>query len=214
MTRNPFRSLLAALVLLFAFAAVAQAAPGPGQQRLDRFFSGLKSMRAQFVQTVLDSKGGVLQQSDGEMWLERPGRFRLEYKKPYAQLYVADGKQLWSYDKDLQQVTVRPESGALGSTPAMVLSGSAPLDKDFNIKELGRHSGFLWLALTPKDKGAGFSEIRLALEGNVVRAMEMHDSLGQTTRIYFNSIKRNPKIDPAKFRFTPPKGVDVIRDGQ
>jgi len=204
---------LMALLLVLALSGVAQAATG--RQKLDAFFKGLKTMRAEFVQKVLDKDQRVKEQSEGVMYLSRPGHFRLEYTKPYSQLYVADGQKLWMYDKDLEQVTVRPQADTLGSTPALLLSGGVPLDRDFNIKDLGVHEGGLtWLELTPKKKDPTFSDIRLALDKDGVRAMQMTDNFGQITRMYFTSIERNPAISPDRFRFTPPPGVDVVGEGQ
>lgn len=211
---NPLVMLrhLPALLLILLFATAAQA--GEGKARLERFFKGLHTMRAEFVQTLVDKSQRVKEQSEGVMLLSRPGRFRFEYTKPYSQLYVADGKKVWMYDKDLEQVTVRPQAQALGSTPALLLSSDVPLEKNFTLKELGEHEGFVWLELKPKEKDATFSYIRLALEKDTVRAMEMVDSFGQMTRIYFDKVTRNPKIDAGQFKFTPPPDVDVVGDQQ
>lgn len=200
---------IGALALCVAMSGVAQAA-GTGKAKLDHFFKDLKTMRAEFVQTLVDSRQEVKDQSEGVMTIARPGRFRLEYTKPYSQLYVADGKKVWSYDKDLEQVTVHPQEEMLGSTPALLLSSDVPLEKNFRLQELGDHEGFTWVELKPRQKDANFTYIRLALEGGVVRAMEMGDALGQMTRIYFNEVVRNVKVDPSSFQFTPPSGVDVV----
>lgn len=202
------RALLVLLMLSMSVAAQA----GEGKAKLDRFFKGLKTMRAEFVQSLLDANHKEKEHSEGVLLLSRPGRFRLEYTKPYSQLYVADGRHVWMYDKDLEQITVRPESAALGSTPAALLSSNVPLEKNFHLKELGNHSGFTWLELKPKQKDATFTYIRLALDGDLVRAMEMGDSLGQTTRLYFDKVSRNPHLAKSEFEFTPPPDVDVVGD--
>lgn len=193
-------------VLLLASAAHA----ADGKVRLDAFFKGLKTMRAEFVQTLVDAEQRVMEQSEGVLLLSRPGRFRLDYSKPYSQLYVADGEKVWMYDKDLEQVTVRPQDEALGSTPAMLLTGSEPLERSFTLQELGDHEGFTWIDLKPREKDATFAYIRLALEGEVIRAMEMVDNFGQMTRLFFHTVTRNPKVEADAFRFTPPPGVDVV----
>lgn len=199
------------LVLFLALGAGgAVQAEGNGKARLDHFFQDLKTMRAEFVQTLVDAEQQVKEESEGVLVLSRPGRFRLEYSKPYSQLYVADGKRVWMYDKDLEQVTVRPQTEALGSTPAMLLSGSEPLERNFTLEELGDHEGFTWIDLKPKEKDATFAYIRLALDGDVIRAMEMVDNFGQMTRMYFHTVERNPKVNAGAFRFTPPPGVDVV----
>lgn len=200
------RLLVLLLGLWFAMSAHAV----DGKARLDTFFKGLKTMRAEFVQTLVDAEQRVKEESEGVLLLSRPGRFRLDYSKPYSQLYVADGTRIWMYDKDLEQVTVRPQEEALGSTPAMLLSGSEPLERNFTLQELGDHEGFTWVDLKPKQKDATFAYIRLALEGDVIRAMEMVDNFGQMTRLFFHTVSRNPKVEADAFRFTPPPGVDVV----
>ncbi len=198
------------LPLLFVTAAHA----GEGQVRLDRFLSGLDTMQADFIQTVTNARGERKEETRGKLWLSRPGRFRLHYKNPYEQLYVADGKNLWLYDRDLEQVTVKQQSESLGSTPAMLLSSTAPLSDNFTIKEEGKHEGFQWLLLKPKAAESNFDYLRLALEGDVLRAMEMVDGFGNTTRLYLTTVVRNPGVEQKQFQFTPPAGVDVIGEVQ
>lgn len=193
---------------LLTLSVPGQAADG--KVRLDAFFKGLKTMRAEFVQTLVDAEQRVMEQSEGVLLLSRPGRFRLDYSKPYSQLYVADGQKVWMYDKDLEQVTVRSQDEALGSTPAMLLTGSEPLERSFILQELGDHEGFTWIDLKPREKDATFAYIRLALEGDVIRAMEMVDNFGQMTRLFFHTVSRNPPVEAGAFRFTPPPGVDVV----
>lgn len=194
--------------LLIGLAGVVQA--GQGEVKLEKFLNGLGTMEANFIQTLINPRGEMIEESRGTMRLSRPGRFRLQYTNPYEQLYVADGKSIWMYDKDLEQVTVKPQADTLGSTPAMLLSTTKPLKDSFSITELGVHEGYQWLELKPRAADSNFDFVRLALEGDVLRAMEMVDGFGQTTRLYFETVKRNPSLDNATFQFTPPPGVDVI----
>jgi outer membrane lipoprotein carrier protein len=136
--------------------------------------------------------------------------FHLQYQNPYEQLYVADGNNLWMYDRDLEQVTVKPQADALGSTPVLLLSTAEPLATNFEVRELGEHEGFYWLELNPKDPDSNFDFVKLAMDGETLRAMEMVDGFGQTTRLYFDPMVRNPTLDGDVFSFTPPPGVDVI----
>lgn len=198
--------------LLMGLAATVQA--GQGEVKLDKFLNGLDTMEANFIQTLYNPRGELVEESRGTMRLSRPGRFRLQYTNPYEQLYVADGKRIWMYDKDLEQVTVKAQADTLGSTPAMLLSTTKPLQDSFSITELGVHEGFQWLELKPRAADSNFDFVRLALEGNVLRAMEMVDGFGQTTRLYFETVKRNPSLDKAIFQFSPPPGVDVIGEQQ
>ncbi len=204
------RSLLTRILPIIALLAATGAQAAEGEQRLEQFLDGLKTMRAQFVQTLIEPDGNVLEESEGELLVARPGRFRLEYLEPYRQTYVADGERIWMYDRDLEQVTVRVQDETLGSTPALLLSGTEPLSDSFEIIELGQHEGFTWLELRPKAKDATFEQVRLALEPKLLRAMEMVDGFGQVTRLYFDTVERNPAIRAGAFKFDPPAGVDVI----
>jgi outer membrane lipoprotein carrier protein len=142
--------------------------------------------------------------------LLRPGRFRWTYAKPVDQLIVGDGQRVWIYDRDLNQVTVRRLSKALGSTPAALLAGSSDVEKAFDLSEAGQRDGLEWLEAKPKDREAGFERIRMGFDTAGVRAMELTDNFGQTTLLRFTNLLRNPKVDAADFRFEPPKGADVL----
>lgn len=200
------RFLLISLLVLFTFSVEA----AEGKQRLDRFLHELTTLQGDFIQSVVDPEGRLVEESEGVLSLMRPGRFRIEYSSPYPQLYVADGEKVWHYDHDLEQVTVRPQQDALGDTPALLLSSTEPLENDFLLEELGEHEGFQWMELRPRQKDASFSRMRLALEADTLRAMEMVDGFGQTTRLYFSTLRRNPDLDKQLFTFEPPAGVDVI----
>ena len=206
------RHLSSGLLALVLLSAALPASAGEGLDRLDRFFEGLTSLRADFVQTLADQNGEVIEKSEGVLLLERPGRFRLQYTHPYENLYVADGKKVWMYDPGLEQVTVRDQAEALDNTPALLLSDTRPLKDNFRIKELGvTKDGIAWVALRPRGEAeGGFESIRIGLEGQWVRVMEMRDGLGQTTQLRFFRLERNPKIAAKAFHFQPPAGVDVI----
>lgn len=206
------RLAIAALAALFTLPLSVQAAEG--RQRMDQFLAGLKTMRAAFVQTIIDPDGGVVEETSGELLVSRPDRFRLQYTVPYEQIYVADGRRVWMYDKDLEQVTVKRQDEALGSTPALLLSSTAPLTQNFEVTELGRREGLIWLELKPRRQDAGFELVQLGLDERGLRIMDMVDGFGQRTRLRFERIERNPALDAQAFRFTPPPGVDVIGENE
>ena len=178
--------------------------------RFRNFLQSTQSVKADFDQKVSDRAGKLVQQSKGSFVLLRPGRFRWTYAKPVDQLIVGDGERVWIYDRDLNQVTVRRLSKALGSTPAALLAGSSDVEKAFELSEAGQRDGLEWLEAKPRDKEAGFDRIRMGFDVAGVRAMELIDSFGQTTQLRFSNLARNPKVDAAEFRFQPPKGADVL----
>jgi len=199
-----------AIVLLSLVAAVG--ARGASTDLLKSYLQDTTSAKARFAQIVVDKNLKQLQQATGTMQFVRPGKFRWEYDKPYEQTIVGDGAKLWIYDKDLNQVTVRKLDAALGSSPAALLAGSNEIEKAYDIISLGSQDGLDWLQAIPKSKDTTFERIKLGFGRSGLEAMELRDQFGQSTVIKFASVERNPRISPDVFRFTPPKGADVITD--
>jgi outer membrane lipoprotein carrier protein len=196
-----------AILLAFLFAGAVQAS---SMDRFKTFARTTQSARGNFEQKVQDRTGAVVQESKGSFVFLRPGRFRWVYSKPVDQLIVGDGERVWIYDRDLNQVTVRKMSKALGSTPAALLAGSSDIEAAFELSDAGERDGLEWLDAKPREREAGFERIRMGFDVSGVRAMELTDHFGQTTQLRFTDLVRNPKVDPADFRFTPPKGADVL----
>jgi outer membrane lipoprotein carrier protein len=197
-----------ALLLLFTTGSAQAAAPAS----LEKFFNDVHTYTARFDQVVLDEHHKTVQESSGTLWIERPGKFRWDYDTPYAQHIVGDGKKVWVYDVELQQVTVRPLSGALGNTPALLLAGKGTLQNNFQVVDLGRQGALDWVKMRPKVTDGGFEDIRIGFENDAIRSLELVDGFGQTTRITLRDATENGKIDAARFTFVPPKGVDVISE--
>ena len=197
-----------------AFLLLALSVPVPATtDSLKARFHGLDSFTAEFTQTLFDANQEKQEEVKGILRVQRPDRFNLEYTEPYYQLYVADGKHLYFYDKDLEQVTIKPQRTMLDNSPAMILSNPERLDTLYTVTPQGRDEGLFWYELVPKQEGSHFARIELGFDKQNLRVMELQDSFGQTTRLELHDFRRNPDLDPKLFRFTPPKGVDVIRDG-
>jgi outer membrane lipoprotein carrier protein len=197
---------------LLPLLLLSPAAFAGGVDALKAFISDTKTAKASFSQTVLDQNGRVRQKSEGTLAFSRPGKFRWVYQKPYEQLIVGDGSRLWIYDADLEQVTVRQLGDALGSSPAALLAGSNEIEKFFILKDAGASEGLEWLEARPKDKESTFEAVRMGFAGNNLAAMELKDSFGQTTLLKFSGLVKNPAVNANDFKFTPPKGADVITD--
>lgn len=178
--------------------------------RFSQFLGATQSARGEFVQKVLDKSGRMVQETSGTLAFSRPGRFRWTYVKPYAQLIVGDGTRVWIYDEDLQQVTVRKVDQALTSTPAALLAGNNDAMRAFDLAERGAKDGLEWVEAVPREKEGGFERVRMGFGAGGLEVMELFDSFGQQTVLRFRALARNPRLDPALFRFTPPKGADVI----
>jgi outer membrane lipoprotein carrier protein len=204
------RKLIAPALLGLAIAAAAPSVHADALQRLQDYARDTKTLSGSFTQVVYDRAGRKTQDSGGEMYFARPGKFRWVYRKPYEQLIVGDGRKIWIYDADLEQVTVKKQDQAIGESPAALLAGSSDLDKHFNLKDAGEKDGLEWLEATPRSEEGTFERIRLGFRENLLVAMELKDNFGQTSYLKFNSLKSNSNLKSDLFRFTPPKGVDVI----
>jgi outer membrane lipoprotein carrier protein len=180
------------------------------KQTAIRFFESLENLEAEFHQTVYNSEQQFIQDSSGTLWIQRPGKFRWDYLTPYRQQIVSDGKKLWSYDEDLEQVTVQPLSDILSATPAMLLSGEQPLTEVFNIEDQAAEAGQGVLRLIPKTDAGNIVSITLVFNKQLLSSLEATDTLGNTTTFKFSAMKRNGPLDSGLFDFTPPENADVI----
>lgn len=224
------------LVLLSCFLCVSSAhADAVG--RLKSFVASTHSAQANFTQEVLDKGGKRLQFVSGTMQFVRPGKFRWAYEKPYEQLIVGDGTKFWLYDVDLNQVTVKKLDAALGGSPAALLSGSNEIERDFTLRNMSCNAapapasapaatakgaeacgaqeddGLEWLEAIPKAPDSSFEKIRMAFNAkSELAVMELRDTFGHITVLHFSRLQRNPELPAGLFRFTPPKGADVLGD--
>ena len=225
-----------ALAFALALAALAPCASGAASASgaadatiLGRYLRGLTSLRADFTQQVTDAHGTVVDSGSGSLALLRPAHFRWDYR-PAAQadagqggaaagapdqqsgeLLVADGRNLWYYDRELAQVTVKPLQANQAAQPIMLLTGSsAQLERDFEVMADGSREGLSWVLVKPRSEQAGFSDARLGFRGETLMRMVFHDMVGQTVRLDFSHSERNARIDAAAFEFKVPPGVDLI----
>lgn len=195
------------LFVVMLFPAVSNAS---AIEKLKAFVSATHSFRAHFEQSVANGKLGAAQHASGEMMFSRPGKFRWIYQKPYEQLIVGDSKKLWVYDADLNQVTSRNLDQAIGSSPAALLAGQNEIEKMYDLAEGKTENGIEWLEATPKSKESSFQGVRMGFSHNELAVMELRDYFGQVTLIRFSQLEKNPHLSADLFKFTPPKGADVI----
>lgn len=199
---------LAVLLLCLSSAAWADA-----RAQLDAFTHGLKTLDGQFEQQVFDPNDQLSESSTGRIALATPRQFRWEYAQPFPQLIVADGEQVWIFDPELEQVTVRQQDQQEQQSPLAALIDPGELERQFVVAEAGERDAMQWLVLHPrKSEDAQISEAWLAFADGALRRMELRDALGQRTVIAFTRWQRNPRLAADTFRFTPPAGADVIGD--
>ncbi len=200
------RALVAALLVGAAVPAWA----GDAVQALRDFAAQVRSARADFTQTVTSPDGARRKTSSGRFEFVRPDRFRFTYAKPFAQQIVADGRKVWLYDVDLNQVTVREAAKALGATPAALLAG-AGIEREFELSPLPARDGLDWVQASPRQKeGAPVASLRVGFRAGALAALEITDAFGQQSVLRFSDVVINPKLADETFRFVLPAGVDVI----
>jgi outer membrane lipoprotein carrier protein len=196
--------LLLAALLVGPFAARADAV-----DTLKDFVANVKTGHAAFTQTVTSPDGAKKKSSSGSFDFSRPNRFRFAYAKPFEQVIVADGQKVWIYDADLNQVSSRKFTQALGATPAALLAGGS-LDRDFQLSALPSKDGLDWAEATPRARDGAFQSVRIGFKGRDLSAIEIVDSFGQRSLLQFSQFAGNVPMAPEQFRFTVPAGADVI----
>ena len=197
------------LVLGLARASFAQD-ESAGQQLIDDFVNNVQTMSGRFEQQLVDADDLVVDESSGTIEIQKPGRFRWTYLEPYEQILVADGVNVWSYDVDLEQVTVKAQAEVLASTPALLLGGSQNVLDDFEYIGSFEDRGTVWVRLRPETSDNGFTKIELGFNEGKLSRMIFSDNLGQTTLIAFFDLSLNESIDEHRFSFSPPDDVDVV----
>ena len=226
--------LYGALALLAVSGAQALSGPTP----LDGYLDNLKTLRATFLQVLVDGHGKEIDRSTGTIVVVRPGKLRWEIHPQTGsqavsdkgasdkgaakaaggaggtdtggQLVVADGRNVWFLDRDLQQVNVKPADAVLSATPAMLLSGTVDARKNFNISAAGKRDGLDWVLVEPHGADADFRRALFGFDAGELKKMILDDKLGQTATITFQKIERNGTVAPDEVSFTPPPGVDII----
>ncbi|MDH3630269.1 MAG: outer membrane lipoprotein chaperone LolA [Gammaproteobacteria bacterium] len=204
-----FPLLLIALVTSLSMPAWAEDA----EQRLKTALKNMDNLSAEFKQTLLDEDKNIVQQSSGTLALQRPGKFAWIYTEPFEQRIIADGSELWVYDVELDQVTVKPMDASISNAPIMILMKESDVTQQFKVIEVGQRKFLYWIELEPQAKDLEYQRIFIGLEDGNLRAMELQDQFGQSTQIVFDNLRVGVVHNPATFKFVPPDGVDVYGVG-
>lgn len=204
----PAFGALAVGVLAMASVAAQTPPAAPSSDLLDRFLDEITTLTAEFEQELV--LGDEREIELGSLAFERPSKFRWHYEQPFERLVVADGKNLWILDVELEQATVTPLADHAGSSPAMLLSGDRAIRDGFTVVDEFEAEGLAWLRLEPEIEAADFRAVLLGFDGLTPRRLELVDGLGQTTRITLSDVEVNVRLDDGLFRFRRPRGVDVI----
>lgn len=195
--------------LLLAPLLMAGVAHADALDTLNDFVRVVKTGKASFSQTVWSPDGVRKKVSSGSFEFSRPNQFRFVYSKPFEQTIVGDGRKVWIYDADLNQVSSRRMSEALGATPAALLAGGN-LSKDFELKALPSERGLDWVQATPRQRDGSIQQMRIGFKGKELAALELKDAFGQRSELQFSAVSSNPSLPADYFKFVVPAGADLI----
>jgi len=201
------------IAVLATFAAIANAqvtVDELGEKLVHDFLTNVITLEGRFEQSLIDAEGSVVDRTSGTLEIERPTRFRWSYSEPYEQWLVADGVNIWSYDLDLEQVTVKAQSEALANTPALLLGGSEDALEQFDFGGTTVEEVTTWVRLEPKNKDSGFNRVELGFIGEQLQRMVFFDNLEQTTLVALHDVTINEPIDAERFEFVVPEDVDLV----
>ena len=181
-----------------------------GRELVDSFVNDVVTFAGSFKQSLIDAEGQVLEVTSGTLEIQRPGRFRWAYAEPYEQWLIADGLNIWSYDVDLEQVTVKPQAEALANTPALLLGGAETAMEQFDYQGTASDEGMTWVSLVPVDTSSGFKKVELGFADTTLTQMVFFDNLEQTTFVSLADVAVNEPIAAERFEFAVPEGVDLV----
>lgn len=204
------RILFVAGALLAGQGLAADEPSADGKALVDAFITDVMTLSGDFQQSLVDAQGQVVEVTSGTLEIQRPGRFRWAYSEPYEQWLIADGLNIWSYDVDLEQVTVKPQADALANTPALLLGGSNTAMEQFEYQGSVNEDGMTWVKLVPVNTDSGFKRVELAFAEQQLRQMMFFDNLEQTTFVALDNVAVNEPIDAGRFEFVVPDDVDVV----
>lgn len=210
--RVPMLTALFAGLLSVALPLAAQQTPASGRTALETFATDLDGFSAGFEQVILSADGAVMEEGEGEVWLQTPDLFRWAYFGDFPELIVADGERLWMFDEGLDQVTIRTQDELAGDSPLLVIMDLERLDERFEVTELGTVTGQHLLELTSRSAEAQFERLVLGFQDGALQRLILEDAFGMRTELRFSAVTRNPEIPEGHFEFTPPEGVDLVGD--
>jgi len=196
------------ILCLLSFNVVAEDAIA--MQQLRSFLENTNSLSARFQQKLVDEYGGLLQQSAGTLNMQKPGKFRWDYILPYSQNIISNGKKIWMYDSELEQVNIRPYD-QVKSSPVNLLDNQK-LDEQFVLESLPFTENQHWVRLTPKGTESDFKKMLVGLQNGKIKSMRFRDNFNQQTDIEFEQLVVNPEFKKDNFEFVAPEGTDVMGD--
>ncbi|HXN86763.1 MAG TPA: outer membrane lipoprotein chaperone LolA [Candidatus Binataceae bacterium] len=178
---------------------------------LQKHYQATNSFSAEFKEEISPA-GGATREREGTVYYRKPGRMRWEFGGQDQEVIVSDGKQLYSYQPDLNQVIETPlEQAFRSSSAASFLLGIGNVGRDFDVTAPAHAAtdGFKHVILKPKNGG---DTIEVGLDPNTMnlRTLRLTDQLGDVTELAFSDIKNGVVLDDKLFAFNPPAGADIV----
>lgn len=211
------RQMLIVFMLLCASTGItfAQSALGSSAlERLDTLLGNIETLAADVVQLIVESDGGVLEESEIQMLLKKPDGFYWETLTPFPELIVTDGSTLWNYQPDLEQVVIEDWDSSRSELAAQLLSGNIEsLDGDYTIENVtsseSEHQEF---ELTPRSADNVYQLISINFMRDELESIYLNSKNGQQTVWRFENVIRNRAISDAQFQFVPPENIEIIEN--
>lgn len=201
----------AAALLAAAIGFSSPASAESAREQLRTFVAQVQSASGDFSQFTVGPQGQTKPAQRGKFLFMRPGRFKWDIFKPYEQQIVSNGREIFQFDPDLNQVTVRKVDQAIGASPAAILFGSVALEQSFEVSALPDRESLVWLRAKPRLADAGFVHVDLGFKEGIPHRIILLDAFGQTTHVELSALVRNPGLSTSNFEFVAPKGADVVR---
>ena len=203
--------VFAGMIVGMSVGVVPPALADTAREQLRTFVAQVQSASGDFSQYTVGPQGQTKPAQRGKFLFMRPGRFKWDVIKPYAQQIVSNGREIYQFDPDLNQVTVRKVDQAIGASPAAILFGSGSLEQSFEVMALPDRESLVWLRAKPKQADAGFVHVDLGFKDGIPHRIILLDAFGQTTHVELTALMRNPGLSTSNFDFLPPQGADVVR---
>lgn len=176
---------------------------------LKNYVQSLQTLRANFIQVQPEEAIYQQNKSVGYLVLKRPGKLMWVYQTPEQQEIISDGRNLWIFESEIDQASVRPLASVQDDFPMRWLLYNEDLEKHFEIIPGQKENGLSWFNLVPRE-GTFFQSLDIAIANNQMVQVWMYQSEDNITKVEFTDIEQNNTIANNQFDFNPPKGVDVI----
>ena len=179
---------------------------------LDVLLQDIETMSAKVLQLIIESDGGVLEESEIQMHLKKPDGFYWETIDPFPELIVTNGTYLWNYQPDLEQVVIEDWDNNESELAAQILNGRTEnIAEDYLIQLISDDESSEF-ELTPIALDSVYELITISFIASNLDMIHLDNKNGEQTVWQFRNIEKNQSLSDTLFVFEPPDGVDVIEN--